>query len=503
MTAPTNSELTLLLKKRRPNNHNPANPERFRLFRKELPTLLRAGNDRTPPSTKHSVKQAGSSLASRPEGKGKCRNAVVKKGAHVNPNSRCSATPRMKDLGCTHSSFLLKDTGKDMQSRKPLHRHTTSAIAGSTKRNARKPVPCASRERTGKKSLAECRVTEEERLKYGNRCPLGYAKVCLLGKGGCALVWSAKDMNGNSVAIKQFAKSNKSKADIESAYVEMRIGELLFGSTSSKVDRNEYPGIGGIATYVAKIDEAKDMWLIYEEGGSSLTKSLFEIKGEFYKGERVYRVSSQPFYDQIKENPKLLKLLLRKLIEVLDLLQHRRIVHCDLKPENLLVSYDGKKLKLKVIDFGSAFMYGEEGSFRMATPEYMPPECLELLRQNAGGLLDLSRKTQPWSVDVWSAGSVLLEVLTGFPLWLSLKGRVQGATRTVLGLGAFAVKGKELGKIIQKQTETVHKLRETLKRYDTFTDDEQLVALLERMLDLNPMTRISPRDALKHPALII
>ena len=34
-----------------------------------------------------------------------------------------------------------------------------------------------------------------------------------------------------------------------------------------------------------------DMWLVFEIGGSSLSKSLYDLKGEFFKGERVYSVN--------------------------------------------------------------------------------------------------------------------------------------------------------------------------------------------------------------------
>ena len=33
------------------------------------------------------------------------------------------------------------------------------------------------------------KLTEQERALFGNRCPRGYKKLDLLGKGGCAVVW--------------------------------------------------------------------------------------------------------------------------------------------------------------------------------------------------------------------------------------------------------------------------------------------------------------------------
>ena len=33
---------------------------------------------------------------------------------------------------------------------------------------------------------------------------------------------------------------------------------------------------------------SKDYWLIYELGGTPLSKFFFTMKGSFYKGERIY-----------------------------------------------------------------------------------------------------------------------------------------------------------------------------------------------------------------------
>ena len=54
-----------------------------------------------------------------------------------------------------------------------------------------------------------------EKEKYGDRCPQGFKKIDLLGKGGIALVWLAEvkeksklgpEMAGQRVALKQFPK---------------------------------------------------------------------------------------------------------------------------------------------------------------------------------------------------------------------------------------------------------------------------------------------------------
>lgn len=103
---------------------------------------------------------------------------------------------------------------------------------------------------------------------------------------------------------------------------------------------------------------------------------------------------------------------------------------------------------------------------------------------------------------MFSVGAILLEILTGFPLWLSLKGRVETAKSSLISYGAFAVQGKVPSKIVQKQRDVIGRVREVLDRYQCFTKNGDAINLLERMLDLNPMTRISPHEALNHPFLL-
>ena len=102
-------------------------------------------------------------------------------------------------------------------------------------------------------------------------------------RGGCALVWLGhKASSKEAVALKQFAKGNgfKSRADIESCQAELEIGQLLFGGQGAAVDDpHVYPGISSIARFLDCVQDPKDLWLVYEVGGMSLTKLLFDVKG--------------------------------------------------------------------------------------------------------------------------------------------------------------------------------------------------------------------------------
>jgi serine/threonine protein kinase len=45
--------------------------------------------------------------------------------------------------------------------------------------------------------------------------------------------------------------------------------------------------------------------------------------------------------------------------------------------------------------------------------------------------------------DIWSLGVILFELLLGFPVWLSLKGKIKTRRGIVLGYGYFGVAGRD------------------------------------------------------------
>jgi len=104
---------------------------------------------------------------------------------------------------------------------------------------------------------------------------------------------------------------------------------------------------------------------------------------------------------------KLSKFLIYQVLIALRYLHKRCIVHCDLKPENVLIlNHKNYKMpRIKLCDFGFARIIGEK-SFRtsvVGTPAYLAPEVLRNEGYNR-------------SLDMWSVGVIIYVTLSGtFP----------------------------------------------------------------------------------------
>lgn len=88
-----------------------------------------------------------------------------------------------------------------------------------------------------------------------------------------------------------------------------------------------------------------------------------------------------------------------QILNALNFLHGNEIVHCDLKPDNI-VFCDDISNRIKIIDFGLAKKEGEIVHHKVQTPNYRAPEVW--LKQEYGS-----------PIDIWSFGAILYEMLIG------------------------------------------------------------------------------------------
>jgi len=96
------------------------------------------------------------------------------------------------------------------------------------------------------------------------------------------------------------------------------------------------------------------------------------------------------------------KVLVKRLLSVINYCHLKGIVHRDLKPENILLEPDMDFEKMKIIDFGTAVPYdARKGDLKevLGTPFYIAPEVL-------GGKYNEK-------CDLWSIGVITFMLLSG------------------------------------------------------------------------------------------
>lgn len=175
--------------------------------------------------------------------------------------------------------------------------------------------------------------------------------------------------------------------------------------------------------------------------------------------------------------------------------------------------------KVKLIDFGSACLFDKLNSqVELTTPEYMPPEILNYLEFKKMNFLssdsqkvDVANKMWAWSLDVWSLGIVILDIVVGFPVWLSYKGRIVrgGLTSPVINAGVFGVQGRIPSKIAKIQCAMTANLTSFLKKNLNRNDltighyykDPLFHEFLKLLLHENPRLRKAPEKILEHEFL--
>ncbi|KAI7831761.1 hypothetical protein BC939DRAFT_149344 [Gamsiella multidivaricata] len=123
----------------------------------------------------------------------------------------------------------------------------------------------------------------------------------------------------------------------------------------------------------------------------------------------AFELLSVNLYELIKQNQfrglsmSLVRVFTAQLLDALCVLNEARIIHCDLKPENVLL----KNLEtptIKVIDFGSACHEQQTVYTYIQSRFYRSPEVLVGLPYSS-------------SIDIWSVGCIAAELFLGLPLF--------------------------------------------------------------------------------------
>ncbi|XP_012280498.1 dual specificity tyrosine-phosphorylation-regulated kinase 2 [Orussus abietinus] len=233
----------------------------------------------------------------------------------------------------------------------------------------------------------------------------------------------------------------------------------------------------------------------------------------------TFELLSINLYELIKKNKfqgfslQLVRKFSHSLLQCLDALYKNKIIHCDMKPENVLLKQQGRS-GIKVIDFGSSCYESQRVYTYIQSRFYRAPEVILGARYGM-------------PIDMWSLGCILAELLTGFPLlpgedeadqlaciiellgmppkklldsakrtwqFISSKGNPRYCTATTMAdgstilSGGLSRRGKHRGPPGSRE----------LKRALMGCDDPLFLDFIRRCLEWDPEQRMTPSKALRH-----
>lgn len=233
----------------------------------------------------------------------------------------------------------------------------------------------------------------------------------------------------------------------------------------------------------------------------------------------TFELLSINLYELIKKNKfqgfslQLVRKFAHSLLQCLDLLYRNKIIHCDMKPENVLLKQQGRS-GIKVIDFGSSCYEHQRVYTYIQSRFYRAPEVILGARYGM-------------PIDMWSLGCILAELLTGYPLlpgedegdqlsciiellgmppqklldqskraknFISSKGYPRYCTVTTLPDGTTVLNGGRSRRGKPRGPPGSRELQTALKG----CDDPMFLDFIRRCLEWDPVTRMTPNAALRH-----
>ena len=311
-----------------------------------------------------------------------------------------------------------------------------------------------------------------------------YQKISQIGEGTYSKVFSAKNtQTGQVVALKEIVLN----ADDGAPSTALR--EIAFLKRLSN-----HPSILRLIEVLHPKEDS--LTLVFER----LSLDLRQYMDQYYK--RGFPI-------------EMIRLYTQQILSGLEACHTNHIIHRDLKPHNILIDSSGKQVKIGDFGLARGFAIPVTGySSKVVTLWYRPPEIL------------LGSCQYGASVDMWSLGCIIVEMITGEAIfkgkncddqmrriikilgsptsdeWFHLLGNHGHAANT-----SISSHGSSLGTSGENDTCSIVFLRnlrvepvDFSKLFAKFSNcSTHLIDLVSNLLAIMPSKRLTAQEALRHP----
>mmetsp|Transcript_18188 Transcript_18188/g.51806 ORF Transcript_18188/g.51806 Transcript_18188/m.51806 type:complete len:325 (+) Transcript_18188:85-1059(+) len=282
------------------------------------------------------------------------------------------------------------------------------------------------------------------------------SKEALLGEGTYGRVYKAKDVrNGKYVAMKKMKLDAEEEGVPSTAIREIALLRELNHENVVKL--------------LDVFCSTKKLVLVFEFVQQDLKKYMRGLGGKHL-------------------DPKVIKSMSFQLCRGTEFCHANRILHRDLKPQNLLID---TQLRLKLADFGLARAYSvpvPKYTHEVITVWYRAPEIL------------MGSQLYSVPVDMWSVGCIVAEMATGSPLFAG-DSEIDTIFKIFQKLGTPTVadwpKIDELPEFKASFPKWKHKGWENIRNTRAQVGADG-VDILEKCMVYDPSRRISARRAMQH-----
>uniref|UniRef100_A0A4W4EPR0 mitogen-activated protein kinase n=1 Tax=Electrophorus electricus TaxID=8005 RepID=A0A4W4EPR0_ELEEL len=285
--------------------------------------------------------------------------------------------------------------------------------------------------------------------------PERYQNLSPVGSGAYGSVCSAYDVkSGLKIAVKKLSRPFQSIIHAKRTYRELRLLKHM--------KHENVIGLLDVFTPATSLEEFNDVYLVTHLMGADLNNI---VKCQKLTDDHV-------------------QFLIYQILRGLKYIHSADIIHRDLKPSNLAVNED---CELKILDFGLARHTDDEMTGYVATRWYRAPEIM------------LNWMHYNMTVDIWSVGCIMAELLTGRTLFpgtdhINQLQQIMRLTGTPPASLISRMPSHEF-----RNCAATHAVKRAVCSWLLPSSRWPAVDLLEKMLVLDTDKRITASEALAHP----